>query len=261
MELDGLQELAAERQRREDFFEKSFDPTYIEKGKRAQIGEVRQWKDGKYKRTKEGWEPVREGKSLGSSKLDDAISVAGKALAQGRPDAMDLRKEARDMAMDLGMDPKKFQEALDTSKEAWKKDLEGNGNLVGKRFNHEGATYKVTKQGATQSEAEAVTESLKGKKITIGNKVVEKQAGGSKEDSELKKGTIVTFKTDSGIPAAGVMHSEDIIRTTTGNLLNVSYTKDLKVADDSKAEKVKSQMRSRKYADGKSYFDEYEDKE
>ena len=180
MELDGLQELAAERQRREDFFEKAFDPTYIEKGRRAQIGEVRQWKDGKYKRTKEGWEPVREGKSLGSSKLDDAISVAGKALAQGRPDAMDLRKVARDMAMDSGMDPKKFQEALDTSKEAWKNDL--GGGLVGKTFNHEGVTYKVTKQGATQSEAEAVTESLKGKKITVDNKVVEKQSGYKKEE-------------------------------------------------------------------------------
>lgn len=34
---------------------------YLEKGKRGQIGEIREWKGGKFRKTVNGWEPVREG--------------------------------------------------------------------------------------------------------------------------------------------------------------------------------------------------------
>ena len=62
MELDGFKDLEQQRQAREDFFEKSFDPTYIEKGKRGGTGEIRQWKDGKYQKQSDGtWKPVKEG--------------------------------------------------------------------------------------------------------------------------------------------------------------------------------------------------------
>jgi len=126
MELDGFKDLEQQRQAREDFFEKSFDPFYIEKGKRGGTGEIRQWKDGKYQKQSDGtWKPVKEG--------------GGKSSKENKEDP---------------------------------------SSLVGKKFNHEGLTYQVTKQGATQSEAVAITESKKGKRITIDNKVIEKQAGG-----------------------------------------------------------------------------------
>lgn len=34
---------------------------YLEKGKRAQIGEIREWQGGKFRRTFDGWVPVKEG--------------------------------------------------------------------------------------------------------------------------------------------------------------------------------------------------------
>lgn len=127
MELDGFKDLEQQRQAREDFFEKAFDPTYIEKGKRGGTGEIREWKDGKYQKQSDGtWKPVKDG----GVKKEDSSSI------------------------------------------------------VGKKFNHEGLTYQVTKQGATQSEAVAITESKKGKKIVIDNKVIEKQASSSKGESK-----------------------------------------------------------------------------
>ena len=61
MELDGFKDLEQQRQAREDFFEKAFDPTYIEKGKRGGTGEIREWKDGKYQKQSDGtWKPVKE---------------------------------------------------------------------------------------------------------------------------------------------------------------------------------------------------------
>jgi len=53
--MDYLDELQENQQGRVDRIEKSFDSTYIEKGKKAQIGEIRQWKDGKYQMTTNGW--------------------------------------------------------------------------------------------------------------------------------------------------------------------------------------------------------------
>ena len=62
MELDGFKDLEQQRQAREDFFEKSFDLTYIEKGKRGGTGEIREWKDGKYQKQGDGtWKPVKDG--------------------------------------------------------------------------------------------------------------------------------------------------------------------------------------------------------
>ena len=40
----------------------------IEKGKRGQLGEIREWKGGKYKKTAQGWAPVSEGKKDQPSK-------------------------------------------------------------------------------------------------------------------------------------------------------------------------------------------------
>lgn len=52
-----------ERSLENDFsIEKALDALDIIKGKKAQIGEIREWKGGKYRRTSEGWERIREGK-------------------------------------------------------------------------------------------------------------------------------------------------------------------------------------------------------
>lgn len=47
--------------------EDSFCLDMLEKGKRAQMGETRQWKGGTYRRTANGWERVRDNKGGGSS--------------------------------------------------------------------------------------------------------------------------------------------------------------------------------------------------
>ena len=96
MELDGLQELAAERQRREDFFEKAFDPTYIEKGKRAQIGEIREWSDGKYRRTATGWEYIKGSDPKLAKKSEEKITQPKKEEVTKKPEPkVDLQKYVR----------------------------------------------------------------------------------------------------------------------------------------------------------------------
>lgn len=57
----NLQEL------RKSIIAESFNNS-LEKGKRAVIGEIREWKDGKYQRTKDGWVPLRESKEKSNSK-------------------------------------------------------------------------------------------------------------------------------------------------------------------------------------------------
>ena len=47
----------------------------IEKGKRGQLGEIREWKGGKYKKTAQGWIPVSEGKK--ESKKETAGDEGG----------------------------------------------------------------------------------------------------------------------------------------------------------------------------------------
>lgn len=44
---------------------------YIEKGKRGQIGEIRTWSDGKYRKTASGWEPVKESLQASSEEKVD----------------------------------------------------------------------------------------------------------------------------------------------------------------------------------------------
>lgn len=41
--------------------EKAFDTLDIIKGKRAQLGEIREWRGGRFRRTASGWERIKEG--------------------------------------------------------------------------------------------------------------------------------------------------------------------------------------------------------
>ena len=82
--MDYLDEIAREQRNQIEAVEKGFDPFYlspdIEKAKKAQIGEVREWSDGKYRRTATGWEYIKgsdpniksksEGGELGKSGID-----------------------------------------------------------------------------------------------------------------------------------------------------------------------------------------------
>lgn len=58
--MDYLDEIAREQRNQIEAVEKGFDPFHIspediEKGRKAQLGEIRQWKDGKYQMTTNGW--------------------------------------------------------------------------------------------------------------------------------------------------------------------------------------------------------------
>lgn len=58
----------------------------IEKGKRGQLGEIREWKGGKYKKTTQGWIPVNEGKKESkeesSEGKDDKKDSSGKVKSE-----------------------------------------------------------------------------------------------------------------------------------------------------------------------------------
>jgi len=62
--MDYLDEIAREQRNQIEAVEKGFDPFHIspediEKGRKAQLGEIRHWKDGDYKMTVNGWEYVK----------------------------------------------------------------------------------------------------------------------------------------------------------------------------------------------------------
>jgi len=92
--MDYLDEIAREQRNQIEAVEKGFDPFHIspediEKGRKAQLGEIRHWKDGDYKMTVNGWEYVKgsdpniksKKKSEGTSKEGDrdyAIALAQK---------------------------------------------------------------------------------------------------------------------------------------------------------------------------------------
>lgn len=52
--------------------EKAFDTLDIVKGKRAQLGEIREWRGGRFRRTANGWEKIKEG-AKGEKKDPDGV--------------------------------------------------------------------------------------------------------------------------------------------------------------------------------------------
>lgn len=56
----------------------------LEKGRKANIGEIRDWKGGKFRRTAEGWEPVKEGGKLKATDQPNmSEKVQGKVFGEG----------------------------------------------------------------------------------------------------------------------------------------------------------------------------------
>lgn len=66
----------------------------LEKGKRAQMGETRQWKGGTYRRTPNGWERVRDNKGGGSSEKPSPKEENSK-----KPDSVMDEVEEEDRAL------------------------------------------------------------------------------------------------------------------------------------------------------------------
>lgn len=54
--------------------EKAFDILDIVKGKRAQLGEIREWRGGRFRRTANGWERIKEG-ARGEKKNPDGVEA------------------------------------------------------------------------------------------------------------------------------------------------------------------------------------------
>lgn len=48
---------------------------YLQKGKRGMVGEVREWKGGKFRKTANGWEPIKEEGKGEADKKTSGISV------------------------------------------------------------------------------------------------------------------------------------------------------------------------------------------
>lgn len=72
----------------------SFCLDMLEKGKRAQMGETRQWKGGTYRRTPNGWERVRDNKGGGSSEKPSPKEESPK-----KPDSVMDELEEEDRAL------------------------------------------------------------------------------------------------------------------------------------------------------------------
>ena len=89
--MDYLQELENEQRKQIEGIEKGFDPFYvsdIEKGRRAQIGEVREWSDGKYRRTATGWEYIKGSDPRLAKKAEEPKTSSGKS--EGKSKAEDF---------------------------------------------------------------------------------------------------------------------------------------------------------------------------
>lgn len=96
----------------------SFCLDMLEKGKRAQMGETRQWKGGTYRRTPNGWERVRDNKGGGSSEkpspkeesskkpnsVMDELEEEDRALKQ-KDRAGKQKKDSADMDNNVGEKP------------------------------------------------------------------------------------------------------------------------------------------------------------
>ena len=102
---------------------KAIEEDEIEKGRKAQIGEVREWKDGRWQRTKDGWIPYKESKEKELSDRDKNPfhnkelklklgNKAIKAVQEGKGD-----EYTRTVAADYGLT---FREANDLLAESTK---------------------------------------------------------------------------------------------------------------------------------------------
>lgn len=92
----------------------SFCLDMLEKGKRAQMGETRQWKDGTYRRTPNGWERVRDNKGGGSSEKPNPKEENPK-----KPDSVMDELEEEDRAL----------KQKDTDKKQKKDSADGDNNI------------------------------------------------------------------------------------------------------------------------------------
>ena len=76
---------------------KAIEEDEIEKGRKAQIGEIRQWKDGKYRRTATGWEYIKgsDPKSKGNKEENTPTLETFKELAKKSQDVKGFVEEAQ----------------------------------------------------------------------------------------------------------------------------------------------------------------------
>ncbi len=127
-------------------------------------------------------------------------------------------------------------------------------------LNKEDANNFASKKEKTEANANEANAMKEGKET----KESEIEKGG--HGSGRHKGQFVSFKNNyTGVMNHGVIHSSDEdgkyhkVRTTVGNMDYVADS-DLKEAPQHMHEKIKSKMREKKYADGKSYYDDFEEK-
>lgn len=80
--------------------EKAFDTLDIIKGKRAQLGEIREWRGGKFRRTTNGWERIKESGKDSRGSRDNGIND-------------DLQVNHDTTASKKGEDPMKVPEGVD----------------------------------------------------------------------------------------------------------------------------------------------------
>jgi hypothetical protein len=117
---------------------------FIEKGKKANLGEVREWGGGKYQKTTTGWVPYNEGGgkvkehkeegSKSSKEFEDYVDRAGKEMAKWETDKSHysadsvetLRYFAKKAGMALGKSPQEIDKMLS---EAKKKHIDNASEL------------------------------------------------------------------------------------------------------------------------------------
>jgi len=147
--MDYLDELRENQLDRVDQIEKAFDSTYIEKGKKAQIGEIRQWKDGKYQMTTNGWVYIKgSDPNIKGKKAEEGSVSKDKNGAELKPVEKPVAKESEKKVEEFTFrgkpwkfDSKAMAEFSENERDQVVKTLEGGWKQL---YNLPGNPTKVT---------------------------------------------------------------------------------------------------------------------
>ena len=109
----------------EEVIQKAFS-AIIEKGGKANIGEVREWKGGKFKKTPHGWEPVTERKEEGKKELVLGYDISKKSLTDyplTKNGVLNLQNKLKGREIEVYQDKSQDRSGLSS----WTKNAKTNG--------------------------------------------------------------------------------------------------------------------------------------
>lgn len=203
----------------------------LEKGKKADIGEIRDWGGHKYQKTAAGWIMIGKSGQTKSENKDINSKVA------------EHDKKVRSLKEDLHY----YYGALD--------------NLEGRKKDYI-SQYGEEKYNERYKRIEDHIESIKKELDEL--KDQSKKISVNSPSKGYKKGDYVTAKNSDGVTIKGRVFEVDNdgkymkIRTTSGDLEYIE-TKKVKPATGDEQDRIYSTFAKKKFADGRSYNDYFGD--